>query len=45
MKIYISADIEGVAGVPSWEYGSRKNLDYGIGRDLMAEEVNAAIGG
>ena len=43
MKIYISSDIEGVAGVPSWEYGNRKNLDYGIGRDLMAEEVNAAI--
>jgi len=43
MKIYISSDIEGVAGVPSWEYGNRKNLDYNIGRDLMAEEVNAAI--
>ncbi len=45
MKVYISCDIEGVAGVSSWEYGSRTKLDYPEGRDLMAGEVNAAVEG
>ena len=45
MKIYISIDIEGVAGVPSWMFGSRKNKDYEIGRELMAGELNAAVEG
>jgi D-amino peptidase len=43
VKIYISIDIEGIAGVPSWEFGSRKRMDYSIGRDLMVGELNAAI--
>lgn len=45
MKLYISIDIEGIAGVPSWMFGSRKNKDYEIGRDLMVGELNAAIEG
>jgi D-amino peptidase len=45
MKLYISCDIEGVAGVPSWEYGSRNKLDYSEGRLYMIGEVNAAIEG
>ena len=42
MKIYISCDIEGIAGVPSWEFGSRKMMDYPVGRKYMVEELNAA---
>ncbi|MBN1902952.1 M55 family metallopeptidase [Candidatus Sumerlaeota bacterium] len=45
MKIYISCDIEGIGGVPSWEFGSKKNPDYSIGRELMVGEVNAAVEG
>jgi len=45
MKVYISCDMEGVAGVPSWEFGSSRKKDYSIGRELMVEEVNAAIKG
>ncbi|HPB32261.1 MAG TPA: M55 family metallopeptidase [Candidatus Sumerlaeota bacterium] len=45
MKLYVSIDIEGIAGVPSWEFGSRKQMDYPIGRELMAGELNAAIEG
>jgi D-amino peptidase len=45
MKIYISIDIEGIAGIPSWEFGSRKKQDYSIGRELMVGELNAAVEG
>ena len=45
MKVYISCDIEGMAGIPSWEYGSRKKLDYQVGREYMVGELNAAIEG
>jgi D-amino peptidase len=45
MKIYISADIEGVAGVVSFEQGRPGNTEYERARRLMTEEVNAAIEG
>ncbi|MGH2447768.1 MAG: M55 family metallopeptidase, partial [Chloroflexota bacterium] len=45
MKVYISADVEGVAGVVSWDQISPGSRDYAVGRDLMAGEVNAAIEG
>ena len=45
MKIYISADIEGVAGVVSFEQGRPGNAEYERARRLMTEEVNAAIEG
>jgi len=45
MRIYLSCDIEGVAGVPSWEYGNRNKMDYPEGRLYMLGEVNAAIEG
>ncbi|QFU16743.1 M55 family metallopeptidase [Microvirga thermotolerans] len=45
MKIYISADIEGVAGVVSPQHGTMGNAEYERARRLMTQEVNAAIDG
>lgn len=45
MKIYISADIEGVAGVVVPAHGQPGNPEYERARRLMTEEVNAAIDG
>jgi D-amino peptidase len=45
MKIYISADIEGVAGVVNPQQGSMGNSEYERARRLMTQETNAAIEG
>ena len=45
MKIYISADIEGVAGVMTPQQGQPGNTEYERARRLMTEEVNAVIEG
>lgn len=45
MKIYISADIEGVAGVVTSQQCSPGNTEYERARRLMTDEVNAAIEG
>lgn len=45
MKIFICADIEGVAGVVSPQQGQPGNGEYERARRLMTEEVNAAIEG
>jgi len=45
MKIYISADIEGVAGVVNPQQVSMGNGEYERARRLMTLEVNAAIEG
>ena len=45
MKIFISADIEGVAGVVNAQQGSPGNPEYERARRLMTQEVNAAIAG
>jgi D-amino peptidase len=45
MKIFISADIEGVAGVVTKQQGEPGNVEYERARRLMTEEVNAAIAG
>ena len=45
MKIFISADIEGVAGVVTPQQGQPGNEEYQRARRLMTEEVNAAIAG
>jgi D-amino peptidase len=45
MKIFISADIEGVAGIISPQQGEPGNGEYERARRLMTEEVNAAIAG
>jgi D-amino peptidase len=45
MKIFISADIEGVAGVVTPQQGQPGNSEYERARRLMTEEVNAAVAG
>lgn len=45
MKIFISADIEGVAGVVTPAQGTPGNPEYERARRLMTAEVNAAIEG
>ncbi|MFM2486849.1 M55 family metallopeptidase [Celerinatantimonas yamalensis] len=45
MKIFISADIEGIAGVVSARQCAQGNGEYELARALMEGEVNAAIDG
>lgn len=46
LKIYISADMEGVGGVSTWDVqAGSKGSEYEKFRRLMTEEVNAAIDG
>lgn len=45
MKIFISSDIEGVAGVVNGQQGQPGNAEYETARRLMTAEVNAAIEG
>lgn len=45
MKVYISADLEGIAGVVSKEQLGGENYNYKRARELMTEEVNAAAKG
>ncbi len=46
VKVYISADMEGVGGVSTWDKQSGpKGADYEKFRRLMTLEVNAAIAG
>jgi len=45
VKIFISADIEGVAGVVNAQQGTPGNPEYERARRLMTEEVNSAVGG
>lgn len=46
VKVYISADGEGVAGVTTWEVQAEaKGREYQQFRRLMTQEVNAAVAG
>ena len=45
MNIFMSVDIEGVAGVTGWRHGRAGNAEYERARRLMTAEANAAIGG
>jgi D-amino peptidase len=45
MKLFISADIEGIGGVASWEHARTKGADYERARRWMTDEVNTAIEG
>lgn len=45
LKVFISVDMEGVAGVIHWEDVSRDGKDYGLFRRLMTLETNAAVEG
>jgi D-amino peptidase len=48
MRVYISADIEGITGLVSWSQCGRpdgQHYDYGFARRMMTHDVNAAIRG
>lgn len=46
LKVYISADMEGIGGVVNWDETGKEGLgDYDRARKLMVGEVNAAIEG
>lgn len=45
MKIYLSADIEGITGATHWDETDKKHADYAEFRDQMTAEVAAACEG
>lgn len=45
MKVFISSDMEGTAGVVDWGQCSGPNPEYAYYRGLLQDEVNAAIDG
>jgi D-amino peptidase len=45
MKIYLSTDFEGTSGVVAWEQIIEGGAEYGQGRKLLTDEVNAVISG
>jgi D-amino peptidase len=45
MKIYISADIEGITGATHWDEANKTHADYGEFREQMTAEVAAACEG
>ena len=46
LRVFVSADMEGVAGVSTWSVqASAKGREFGKFRELMTQEVNAAIAG
>jgi D-amino peptidase len=45
MKVYLSSDIEGTAGIVDWQQVRAPGPEYELGRQLLTDEVNAAIDG
>ena len=45
MKVYISADIEGITGVTSWSETEKNHSDFGAFAQQMTREVKAACEG
>lgn len=45
MRVYLTVDIEGIAGVVNTQEGSPGNAEYERARRLMTQEANAAIAG
>lgn len=45
MKVFISTDFEGVAGIVDWDQIMVGSSDYEMGRRLLVGELNAAIDG
>jgi D-amino peptidase len=43
LKVFISVDMEGIAGVVNWDETSQPGPDYGYFRRLMSLEANAAV--
>ncbi len=45
MKIYISADMEGISGISASDYVIADGRLYNVGRKLLTEDINAAVRG
>lgn len=45
IKVFISVDMEGITGVVNWDDVRRDGKDYGLFRETMTKETNAAIEG
>ncbi len=45
MRVFVTVDIEGIAGVVSSEEGARGNPEYERARRLMTQEANAVVAG
>ncbi|MBV5324062.1 MAG: M55 family metallopeptidase, partial [Rhodospirillaceae bacterium] len=45
MKVFISSDIEGTAGITHWDEAEKGHFSYQEFRELMTAEVLAAIEG
>lgn len=45
MRVFISADIEGISGVATWDQARTDGPDHGRARLWMTEDVNAAVAG
>ena len=45
MKVYLSSDIEGAAGISDWDQVRIGSPEFAVGRELLTGEVNAAIDG
>jgi D-amino peptidase len=45
VNVYISTDIEGTAGIVDWQQVLGPGAEYELGRQLLTDEVNAAIDG
>jgi len=45
MKVFISTDFEGVAGIVDWDQILATGRDYEMGRRLLIDETNAVIDG
>ena len=45
MRVLIAADMEGISGVVHWDHVKPGHFEYARFREIMTEEVNAAIDG
>jgi len=45
MKLLIAVDMEGITGVTSWEHVTPGHTEYGRFRQVMTQDVNAAVRG
>lgn len=45
LKVFISVDMEGIAGLIAWDETEQGGPDYPLFRRIMTEEANAAIAG
>lgn len=45
MRVFISADIEGIGGVATWDHARTDGADHPRARQWMTDDVNAAIEG